>query len=266
LKRFVAISPVLVLVLFVLPLADSPVVLSAAPVSIVSSAHGSAQSTNWSGYAVTGSSGSITVAGGSWVVPAVSCPSSGKLYSSFWVGIDGYQSSTVEQTGTDSDCVKGVPSYYAWYEFYPNPSHQISNFPVRPGDVVAAKVAFASGTFKIAIEDMTTGQIFSTSGKVSGAARNSAEFIVEAPATCVLIKCKITPLANFGTAGFGYDDTNVAMTCDLIMNGVTGPIGSFQSGIQQITMVSNSHQVKAQPSPLSADGTSFSVQWLSSGP
>src|SRR5213592_3480117 len=51
---------------------------------------GSFQSTNWSGYAVTGPSGSVSDAKGSWTVPAIqgSCPSTNQ-YSSFWVGIDG---------------------------------------------------------------------------------------------------------------------------------------------------------------------------------
>ena len=75
------------------------------------------QSTNWSGYAVTG--GTFTDVKGSWVVPTVT--SSGtNSYSSTWVGIDGFSSSTVEQTGTDSDFVNGHAQYYAWYEMYPH--------------------------------------------------------------------------------------------------------------------------------------------------
>ena len=43
-------------------------------------------------------------------------PSGGSTaYSSFWVGIDGFSSSSVEQMGTDSDVVNGIPTYYAWY-------------------------------------------------------------------------------------------------------------------------------------------------------
>src|SRR5438552_15303329 len=62
---------------------------------------GTACSTNWSGFAVTGSG--VTDAKGSWIVPSVTCSSS-TTYSSYWVGIDGYSSNTVEQTGTDSHC------------------------------------------------------------------------------------------------------------------------------------------------------------------
>src|ERR1035437_4462946 len=74
---------------------------------------------NWGGYAVTGTKGSVTDVKASWVVPAIvgNCPSTNQ-YSSFWVGIDGYSSNTVEQIGTDSDCVNSKPVYYAWYEFY----------------------------------------------------------------------------------------------------------------------------------------------------
>ncbi len=86
---------------------------------------GAATSTNWSGYAVTGPAGSVTDAKGSWIVPSVTC-SSAASYSSFWVGIDGFGSNTVEQTGTDSDCQSGSPTYYAWYEFYPGPAFLIT--------------------------------------------------------------------------------------------------------------------------------------------
>src|SRR5215467_10329831 len=72
-----------------------------------------ATSTNWSGYAVTGAN--VTDVQGSWIVPTVLCPG-GSQYSSFWVGIDGFNSGSVEQTGTDSDCQNGVPTYYAWFE------------------------------------------------------------------------------------------------------------------------------------------------------
>ncbi len=44
-------------------------------------------STNWSGYAVTGSS--FTQAKASWTVPTVNCSTTPNTYSSFWVGLDG---------------------------------------------------------------------------------------------------------------------------------------------------------------------------------
>jgi hypothetical protein len=85
--------------------------------------NGAYDSYNWSGYAITGSKGSTTDVKGSWVVPAVNCSAAPAGYSAFWVGIDGFSSSSVEQIGTDSDCVslnghqQGTPTYYAWFEF-----------------------------------------------------------------------------------------------------------------------------------------------------
>src|SRR5712692_8671734 len=128
---------------FVLVLASLPALALATPAvtrgPLIRS--GSFQSTNWSGYAVTGPSKSVTDAKGSWIVPAITgtCPSTNQ-YSSHWVGIDGFSSNTVEQTGTDSDCQNGAPTYYAWYEFYPHPSFLISGLTIRPLDVISAEV------------------------------------------------------------------------------------------------------------------------------
>src|SRR5215831_3494434 len=74
--------------------------------AIIHQRHGhQVSSTNWSGYAITGAKGSVSDVRASWVVPSIvgQCPSTDQ-YSSFWVGIDGYSSNTVEQIGTDSDC------------------------------------------------------------------------------------------------------------------------------------------------------------------
>src|SRR5207237_2764707 len=126
---------------------------------------GSFQSTNWSGYAVTGASGSVSDAKGSWTVPAIqgTCPSTNQ-YSSFWVGIDGFSSGTVEQTGTDSDCQNGVPTYYAWFEFFPHPLFLINGLTITPGDHMTAEANF-NGRFTVTITDTTTGVSFSTSAK-----------------------------------------------------------------------------------------------------
>ncbi len=63
------------------------------------------QSTNWSGYADTGS-GFSTVTG-SWTEPSVSCTSQTSL-AAFWAGIDGYSSTSVEQDGTLAECYGGA--------------------------------------------------------------------------------------------------------------------------------------------------------------
>ena len=74
-------------------------------------------------------------------VPAVSSvvPARHRLSG---VGLDGYNSTSVEQLGTDSDCDSGTPSYYAWYEDVPEPIRTLpSQYPVQPGDRMSASVA-----------------------------------------------------------------------------------------------------------------------------
>lgn len=217
-------------------------------------------STNWSGYAVTGASGSVSDVNGSWIVPTATCTSK-TTYSSFWVGIDGYNSNTVEQTGTDSDCSSGTAHYYAWYEFYPAASVTISGFSVSPGDKVAAEVSYSAGVFTTTIKDLTKGKTFSTTGTVSNAARSSAEWIVERPALCIVV-CRLTSLTNFGTASLGQDYTGSSSTNYATVNGVSGPISAFSH--VAITMVDNAGKVLSEPSALTSDGTSFSVTWHAS--
>ena len=225
---------------------------------------GSVSSTNWSGFAVTGSAGSVSDAKGSWVVPTIqgNCPSTNQ-YSSFWVGIDGYSSGTVEQTGTDSDCQNGVPTYYAWYEFFPHPSFLINGISVHPGDLMSAEAhALGNGKFTVSISDATTGQSFSTSSTVHRAQQSSAEWIAEAPSS----SGGILPLANFGTVRFGLDNTGVGSTCYATIGVTTAAFGTFGSNVQKITMVTSGGATKASPSNPSSDSTSFSVTWVSSGP
>lgn len=209
-------------------------------------------SSNWSGYAVYSPTSSapisVTYVKGSWVVPAAT--STKNAWSSFWVGIDGYTSSTVEQIGTDSDWNNGKPVYYAWYEFYPNPSIKITSVPIKVGDVILAEVGFSvdAGKFGVRITDLTTGKVFKKGAAVKNAQKSSAEWVAEAPSSIL----GVLPLANFGTVTF----TN----CQATINGNTGPINYDSWNYDAITM-SSSGTTKALPSALSSGGTSFSVTW-----
>ena len=195
-------------------------------------------STNWSGYAVTG--GRYTKVSSSWTVPQVSC--SGTAYSSFWVGLDGDTSGTVEQTGTDADCSGSTPQYYAWYEMYPKFPTNLRN-PVQPGDHLTATVtASGNGSFTLTLSDTTQGWTNSTSARLKSAKLASAEVIAEAPSS----SGGVLPLANFGTVSFSGAKAN----------GVT--LTSSTPGIDPITMQSGS-TVKAQPSSIS--NGAFSVTW-----
>jgi len=222
---------------------------------------GTTTSTNWSGYAVTGSS--FTEVQGSWVVPSVTCSVTPNTYSSFWVGLDGYSSNTVEQTGTDSDCEGTTPVYYAWYEFYPQNMFEISSLSIKAGDKMSASVVYSGSEFTVTITDTTTGKSYTKSSSVHKAQRTSAEWIVEAP--CCTRRGGILPLADFGTASLGFTYTSVTSTNDATENGATESIGAFGSKVWElITMVNGTTGAnEAVPSPLSADGSSFQVVWKS---
>jgi Peptidase A4 family len=234
--------------------------------AIIRERHGhQVSSANWSGYAVTSTKGSISDVKASWIVPAIAgpCPATDQ-YSSFWVGIDGYSSNTVEQVGTDSDCQNGKAVYYAWFEFYPHPSFNVDSVPVSPGDHISAEVtATGKGMFTVSLTNLSTGSHFTTSAKLPSAAQVSAEWIAEAP-----YSGGVLPLADFGTVLFGSHYTREAHTCFATISGTTGPIGlaAFNQNLDAITMDNKDGIIKATPSSLSTDGTSFSVAWMNPGP
>jgi hypothetical protein len=212
-------------------------------------------SINWAGYAVETSfsnpqTGSIDAVEGSWVVPDVQCAMISSLDSSaFWIGIDGFTSSSVEQIGTDSDCSGGSPIYYAWYEMYPS-ADVILNMDVSPGDNMSAKIEYLSNNrFNLTMTDVTTGSTISTTATSSSATRNSAEWIVEAP----VLNRRLLPLADFGSLSF----TDAFVT----VNGVRGPIYSKGWESVSITMENRNGVGKAYPTDLSTNYSSFSVVW-----
>lgn len=204
---------------------------------------GRGTSTNWSGYVAH--PGKFTEASAQWTQPSVTCQPGESSYSSFWAGIDGEGSGTVEQTGTDSDCNGGTPTYYAWYEMYPRASKANVHHAVNAGDTLTADVKTAGdGHFTLTLADATQGWRFSTQQALSSAGLVSAEVIAEAPSS----RSGVLPLANFGTARFSASMANAR------------PLGSFNP--EELTMVSSGGAVKAQPSTLSG-GTSFDVTWRS---
>ena len=204
-----------------------------------------AESTNWSGYAAT--TGTYTSVSASWTEPTGTCSGSAK-YSSFWVGLDGYSSGSVEQTGSEVDCSGSRARYYAWYEMYPNPSVSYSN-TVRPGDHFNASVTYTgSNHFSLFIQDSTRGWSHTTTGTLAGAPRSSAEVIVEAP--CCTAGGGILPLADFGT---------VSITGSTANGAALGNAG----GVTQIIMVDSAGRDKDTVSSLSG-GENFSATWLRS--
>jgi Peptidase A4 family len=159
-----------------------------------------AQSTNWSGYAVTSiRAGAFRTVSASWTEPRANCSGvSGRRLSSFWVGLDGANNGTVEQLGTDVDCRAGIPAYFAWWETFPDPA---VNLPrrVNPGDRMFASVTFrGAGNFALFIRDSTRRWSRTIIRNVPSATRTSAEVIAEAPALLIGRRIVIQNLTNFG--------------------------------------------------------------------
>ena len=155
-------------------------------------------STNWAGYAVSGNNGAFRTVSASWIEPKANCTGvAGRRLSSFWVGLDGVTSQSVEQLGTDADCSHSHPVYFAWWEMFPLPSVNFSN-PVRPGDHLSASVTFLGARrFALSIKD-STRHWSHTIVRVHAEARSSAEVIAEAPALLIGGQIVIQNLTNFG--------------------------------------------------------------------
>ncbi|MBV9795431.1 MAG: hypothetical protein JO016_16000 [Actinobacteria bacterium] len=161
----------------------------------------SSTSTNWSGYVVTGGTGAFNSVSSSWTEPAASC-GSGTQYAAFWVGLDGYNSDSVEQTGTDSDCSNGSPDYYGWYEMYPADPVYFTN-PVSPGDSMSASVAVSGTSYTLTLTDSTQGWT-QTENETGSYSNSSAEVITEAPSSST----GPLPLADFGTVNYSAASAN----------------------------------------------------------
>jgi hypothetical protein len=200
------------------------------------------ESSNWSGYAVSGSDGSANSVSSSWTEPAADCSDGGTEYAAFWVGLDGFNSDSVEQTGTDSDCSGGSPDYYGWYEMYPADPVYFNN-PVFPGDSMSASVSVSGDTYTISLTDNSEGWNQTETEVQSGLADSSAEVITEAPSS----EFGPLPLADFGTVNYGSST----------VNGVS--LG--EQNPTQIIMVGSSGDQLDSTSSIDGSGD-FSNSWL----
>jgi hypothetical protein len=199
---------------------------------------------NWSGYAVTG--GTFTTATASWTQNAITCTSGdGETDMSPWVGIDGFSSDTVEQTGSSGDCDGSSKDYYAWYEMYPA-NVVVINKTVKAGDKFTGTVTHTTGTkYTLMLEDITQGWTNSVTKSISDADDSSAEAVMEMAAN---------NLTKFGTdpfTGFTVDGT---------------AIGSFTSPytIQQmeITTSGDSSGTLCDSTSALSDLENFTTTWL----
>lgn len=213
-------------------------------------------SNNWSGYVAATNltkptKNSVSGVSGTWIVPTISS-SSITTYCSIWVGIDGFNSPSVEQIGTEHDWSGGKQVHYAWFEMYPQYPYEINGFPVNPGDSISASVTYVGhNTFVMTIVNNTRKVYFNVPTsytKSSKAQRLCAEWVVEAP-----WENTVLPLSHFTTVNW----TN----CATDINNITGPINNNKWRDDFLVMVTDTNVPKATPSALTTNGQGFAVSW-----
>ena len=202
-------------------------------------------STNWSGYADTGSSFSKVSA--SWTEPSASCGFTTQL-AAFWVGIDGYSSDSVEQDGTLIECYLGTAYQYTWWEMYPTNDIQVVGETLAPGDAITSTVTRSGTSYTLTVTDSThSANSFTETESCSSCANSSAEWIAEAPSGST----GVYPLADFKS----WTASNASVT----EGSTSGAISSFTD--DEITMIDSAGRTKALPGSLNSGGNSFSVAW-----
>jgi hypothetical protein len=158
-------------------------------------------SNNWSGFATYGDHFRFVSA--TYSIPSVNCAvSPGGSFDTQWVGLDGYTTRTVEQIGTYAQCSGGAPSYFAFYEMYPDAAVQM--VAVHPGDSITASVYYSgsSKTWNLTLRDNTEPQLSVSqsqscpSGSICSNA--NAEVISEVPNGGP----PTASLADYGIVGF----------------------------------------------------------------
>jgi hypothetical protein len=173
---------------------------------------GTADSLNWSGYAVTPSGGGVTAVSSTFTVPSTGLVPPG--FAATWTGIGGYntgdliQAGTAEQSAPDNPLVG--PQHYAWYERLPASENQLTgygadaNCTVTPGDAIGVDISLLSGnTLSISMTD--SGHWNWSKDVTYSSSESSGEWITEAPTLLAQ-----TLLAPVGTVPVGPTSTYTA--------------------------------------------------------
>jgi hypothetical protein len=187
---------------------------------------------NWTGYVDIAHKGvKFRKVATTFRVPTVTCTSSNSK-ASFWVGLDGAGTPTVEQVGVSTDCHSGHPTYQSWYEMFPE--GVTYEFSVHPGDSLSMWVSQASngGIYELSVTDSTSGHTASFVKSELCPPRKTcdsttAEVILEANngtdlskfSTVTFTNSKVTPRSG---AGGGFQKTSLWNLNESLMRGANG--------------------------------------------
>jgi Peptidase A4 family len=224
-------------------------------------------SDNWAGYAAHGSNAHFKQVTATWMQPKARCTAGNVTYSSFWVGIGGYNlnSTAMEQMGTELDCDgDGSQAMSAWYELVPAAPRTI-HMTIASGDVITSTVDVVGDRVTMKLEDATRHESFTKTITDHSTDTTSAEWIAEAPSNCSGSSCTTLPLADFGTATFA--DASATTT-----SGRTAPIVSSLWSTTKLLLgylhegsafVAKSASANATPSKLVHGNSAFLVVYSS---
>ena len=207
---------------------------------------------NWSGYADDNSVGdSYQRVAGDWVQPAITCHSDEDELAVFWVGLDGFSDSTVEQDGTLGFCHMGQKYYFTWWEMYPTNAIQLGG-EIAAGDKIAAEVDFtkASSSYTLKVSDGAHPNGAITQHQVCGSTpcqNSSAEWIAETPSNVR----GLYPWPDFTTWTLTKAKARTKSTI--------GTISSFPD--DQIAIIGDFLEPLATTSGLNGTGDGFTVSW-----
>ena len=236
---------------------------------------GSSVSSNWAGYVAVPSAkvgSSFSSVSGTWTVPAVSCTAGRPTYSAAWVGLGGFHenASALEQIGTNAECNRaGTAVYSTWYELVPAGPVNL-RVGVHAGDQMIASVTAKGKHVTLRIRDLSTGASISETKRASKLDASSADWIVEAPASCSNSgRCTILPLAKFESVAFSHATATAKQHTGTIADvdwsvtaielqqdarvGAPGP-GAFRDASARAL-------TSATPSTVSSADGSFAVSW-----
>lgn len=162
-------------------------------------------SSNWAGAVLIGTG--YTSVSGEITVPVPQLPRDADPYTNYcasaWVGIDGDTCNTaILQTGINI-CIQGdVPSYSAWYEWYPDYAHDFSNIQISAGNVIKVTVnATSQSSGTATVENLSTG-VSVTHAFPTGLGGDLCEFNAEWIVEDFSVNTGLAPFANFGTVVF----------------------------------------------------------------
>jgi hypothetical protein len=218
---------------------------------------------NWSGYTAVGDKNvALRYVGADFNVPSLNCAntpvgSAGDPIEGQWVGLDGYDTSTVEQTGIAGYCDSGTAEYYAWYEMYPSETVVYSG-AISAGDAITASVYYnaGGGFYNIVLTDVTAGgqiNVDATCPSGSTCKDASAEVITELPGG--------GPANGYNLPDFGMDNfTGTGVTS---RDGVHGGLSASSLWTStEIILEDQNGRHMIQPSSLYG-GQAFNSTWLS---